>query len=714
MPMKTPKKELLVPAGNFESFLAGLHNGADAIYFSLKQFGARAYAENFTNEEAEEALKLGHLYGVKVYVTMNTLVKEKEVATFLSQVDFLYKRGVDAILMQDFGMMCLCREMFPELEIHASTQVNNSTIATIRLLEKIGITRVVFPREMSLDEMEGIDTSLEKEVFIHGALCISYSGNCLFSFLNGGRSANRGECAGCCRLPYSLFVNGKIKKEGYLLSMKDLYTAPSIEKLLQSDIKSFKIEGRMKSPSYVAAITRYYRMLLDGIVPTTDDVDTLKILFHRGFTEGHLFQKQNLINPKSPNHIGLSIGTIEKITKEHIYIRLTYPLYQEDGIRFEKAKVGMIVNYLWDDAGKLVSKVEKGKIAMLRNTLGIHEKDTVLKTSSKKVQKDLLCFKQRKIPITVTVEAKVGFPLQILLEDEDYNKVTVTGRMIEQAKNCPTSLEKIKALVTRLQDTPFEEKKVNLNVDKQIFIQVGELNALRRKAVSNLIQTRIAVGEKPTKTNMVFHKQEIPHNRKKIYTFVVNQEDHLIKMLAKKDTKIYIQDRNLYQKYKENEQVYYLLPRNELQRFENSNRILTHELREGNGSTIGGYSLNVSNSYSAYYLSQYGYQSVFLSVELSKEEIEALLYNVKKQFGYVPLEMLIEGRIEAMVIKGNPFHLKHRDKAFLKSKDGKKYAIKRSQNYTSILGNKAINRRSEVDDLFQKGVTSFCQIMEER
>ena len=203
------KHELLAPAGNMECLKQAVFNGADAIYIGCKNFGARKFASNFTNDEVVEAIKLCHLYGVKLYATMNTLVKDSEVDAFLTQIEFLHRNGIDAVLIQDFGMLCLVRKIYPNLEVHASTQANTSSKDTAQLFHSLGVKRVVFSREMSLEEINSIDVPIETEVFVHGALCICYSGCCLMSSQIGNRSGNRGECAGSCRLPYSLEHNGK-------------------------------------------------------------------------------------------------------------------------------------------------------------------------------------------------------------------------------------------------------------------------------------------------------------------------------------------------------------------------------------------------------------------------------------------------------------------------------------------------------------------------
>ena len=259
------KVELLCPVGNSEMLYQAIHNGADAVYLSGKLFGARKFANNFANDELVEAIRYSHLYGVKVYVTVNTMIYESELEVLFDYLKFLYENGVDAVIMQDIGIIKRTRVVLPNLEIHASTQCHNHNEEGVKLLKELGVTRVVMAREMSLDEINSIDVNIEKEVFVYGALCVCYSGCCLFSSMNGGRSGNRGECVQSCRLPYELFENDKrININGdYLLSTRDLNTISNLKKILDSGIDSLKIEGRMKSPAYVGYVTRVYRRLVD-------------------------------------------------------------------------------------------------------------------------------------------------------------------------------------------------------------------------------------------------------------------------------------------------------------------------------------------------------------------------------------------------------------------------------------------------------------------
>lgn len=330
-------KELLSPAGDIEGLKAAIFNGADAVYISGKNFGARKYAKNFTKEELKEAISLAHLYNVKVYITVNTVIYENEINEFLNYINYLYLIGADSIIIQDIGMIHLIRKKLPDFEIHISTQGNNCNDYTLKYYKNLGVKRVVLARELSLKEINNLKTNIDKEVFIHGALCICYSGCCLFSSLNGNRSGNRGMCAGPCRLPYTLIKNDKIvKTKGpYLLSPKELNTSDNFKEILNSNIQSFKIEGRMKSPSYVAYVTKMYRNLIDKKNNPNNTQDNLKKIYNRNFTLGHLFNKteNELMNSISPNHIGLEIGKVININNKYIKIKINDNLSQNDGIR---------------------------------------------------------------------------------------------------------------------------------------------------------------------------------------------------------------------------------------------------------------------------------------------------------------------------------------------------------------------------------------------
>lgn len=301
--------ELLAPAGDWDSLLAAVNNGADAVYLGGSRFSARAYAANFERDRLEEAVEFAHLRGVKIYVTVNTLIKDAEMAEALDFLHFLHQIGVDAVIIQDVGLLELVRRYLPGLPLHASTQMTVHNPAGALYLAAKGIRRIVLARELTLEEIKEIKakSGVEVEVFVHGALCICYSGQCLLSSLIGARSGNRGRCAQPCRLEYRLLAGGKeVKVEAgrHLLSPADLMALPLLPRLQAAGVDVLKIEGRMKSPEYVATVTRVYRRALDRLAAgqftySREDVLELARIFSRGFTSGYLEGNQGRDMTKS-------------------------------------------------------------------------------------------------------------------------------------------------------------------------------------------------------------------------------------------------------------------------------------------------------------------------------------------------------------------------------------------------------------------------------
>ncbi len=645
--------ELLSPAGDINCLYQAINNGADAIYLGLKSFGARAYSKNFDNEEIIEAIKISHLYGVKIYVTMNTLVKDNEVDEFLKQVEFLYSNGVDAILMQDYGMINLVRRIYPNLEIHASTQANNSSIDTIRMFYNLGVKRVVLSRELSKEEIEKIDIPIELEVFIHGALCISYSGNCLMSSMIGSRSGNRGECAGSCRLKYDLLKDGKvISKDKYLLSTKELNTSYNFDKLLNSNIKSFKIEGRMKSPEYVGFITRFYRKLIDGEkINLEEELNKLRTIYNRKFTEGHLFNSKDILNIDTPNHIGLEIGKVINITKSKIKIKLNRELNQFDGIRFLESSKGLIVNYLYDDKNNLISS--SNNIVYIDNKIGLTTKDRVFKTLDKKLVEDIEKYNLKKIGINMYFKAHINNKIKVILED-NCNKVEVEGNTVQIARNYPIKKEDIEKQLIKLGNTPFICNDIKIDISNNIFIPIKELNELRRKAVSELIEKRSYSKKEVVKKNVTFKELNVCSGNYLVCS--IRNEEQLKTCLELGIKRIYVNDLDLYKKYSDNESIYYMLNRNMFSIEDKllKRNIISEYLDFSNKNLIGNYTLNVYNIYTTYYLLENGLLNIPVSVELNSNEVVNLYNNFIEKFKFIPpLEVLSYGRVENMIIKGN-------------------------------------------------------------
>lgn len=640
--------ELLAPAGNKESLIAAINNGADAIYLSGKKFGARAYALNFSLEEIKEAIKIGKIYGVKIYVTMNTLVKENEVEEFLDQVEFLYVNGVDAILMQDFGMICLCLKKFPNLEIHASTQAHNVSKEGIDFLYNLGVKRVVLPREMSLEEIKQINTPVEKEVFVHGALCVSYSGRCLMSQVLGGRSGNRGECAGCCRFPWKLFKDNRLINEGYLLSMKELNLSEDILKLTPY-VDSLKIEGRMKSPSYISFIANYYRKIINEENITKTEKENLQSLFYRGFTKGHLLASNDLINKTSPNHIGLPIGKVLEVTDDKIIILLDRELNQEDGIRFLESGKGMIVNYLYDMKENLISKGNAMQKIILDNKIGLTSLDTVSLTTNHKLMTTFDTI-TKKVPIKIKVTAKKNRPFEIVFI-KDNIEVKEQGNIVEQARNAAVTKERLILQVEKLGNTPFNSKNIEVEMDDDVFIPMTEINVIRRTLTERLIG----------KLRMNF-KDSITNRAKLDYINVDNVDINT---------------------YKE-------IPACQFELKEKSGII--HEIIDGREKDfIAASSCNITNSYTAYFLAYYGYKGVTLSTELTDNELNILASKIKEKTN---ITLFVENNInnEVMTIKGNILAIDSTNKYYLEDPKGRKFKVKYDGRLTHIYSPYKIDR----------------------
>lgn len=344
--------ELLVPAGDFDCVRAGVQNGANCIYFGANSFSARASAKNFSLEELGEVVRYCKLRNVKTNLTLNTLITDDEFSEAINIAETAYKCGVDAIIVQDLGLAKYLITHFPGIEIHGSTQMSVHNLEGALELQELGFSRVVLSREVPINEIQYIrdNCKIDLEIFIHGALCISYSGQCLFSSLVGGRSGNRGKCAQPCRLPYQLLEcddnHEKIIDKGYLLSPRDLCSLEYLPTLVGLGINSFKIEGRMKTPEYVATVTKIYRKYIDlalsgnnYVIDEADKKELLQVFNRGGFSDGHLSVEanHNLIYTEKPNNIGLYVGNVSNYnaSKGHITLKLNEPLGIGDSISID-------------------------------------------------------------------------------------------------------------------------------------------------------------------------------------------------------------------------------------------------------------------------------------------------------------------------------------------------------------------------------------------
>lgn len=710
----TTMKELLSPAGNIESLYTAVKAGADAIYLGGKSFGARKYASNFTNEELKEAVSYAHLYDVKIYVTVNTIIFEEETTAFLSYIDFLYQIGVDALIMQDIGMISLVRQYYPDFEVHASTQLHNHSKEGISFLKSLGITRVVLDRELSLKEINDLDVDIEKEVFIHGALCNSYSGCCLFSSLNGGRSGNRGECVQSCRLPYKLIKNDITisTPNKYLLSTKELNTTPHFKELMKSDIKSFKIEGRMKSPTYVGFITKIYRHLIDSyyhneeLKLTPDEEDNLKIIYNREFTSGYLFN-DTVMNTASSNHQGLPIGYVTSVNPSKIKINLFKELNQEDGLRFKNSNLGMIANKIYDSTGKLIKSANKG-IIYLDNKVNLKEKDILCKTSSVKLEREINSLPDKKITLTCEVSAQDS-SLVVTFIDNHHHIVTTTINTFP-AKNRATAPDEIKEKLSKLGNTPFVMQSISINIPSNIFISMKSLNEARRTLIETLVQKRIDIKREPRRLPILS-----PISSPKENTFEVSvlarTPSQVEAALSSHADLIYL-DSKLYQDYKHLPNVYLRLPRVDSGFNSDVTNVLVPTLgslsyyQNKNANIISDYYLNVVNNSSIEFLLQNKVKRVTISPEVPYQK----LANLRQD----KIELIIYGRLELMLTKSCPVKealnscpCLSKDKYYLEDINHHRFPVLHEGCLTHIMHYKNINCLESLSLYKNMGIKSY-------
>ena len=506
--------ELLVPAGDFDCIRAGVQNGADCIYFGSESFSARAGNKNFSLDDLKEVVKYCKVRNVKTNLTLNTLIKDSEFEYAIKVAKTAYEAGIDAIIVQDLGLAKYLLKYFPGIEIHGSTQMSVHNLEGVLELEKLGFSRVVLSREVPINEIEYIrnNCKVDLEIFIHGALCISYSGQCLFSSLVGGRSGNRGKCAQPCRLPYELLEysnnNERVIDKGHLLSPRDLCSLEYLPKLVNLGVNSFKIEGRLKSPEYVATVTRIYRKYIDlalsnndYIIDENDKKDLLQVFNRGGFSSGHLNTDPNkeLIYPKKPNNMGLYVGHISNYNpKGYIKLQLNETLEIGDSISIEGETGKYSISELMKGNTnlKVASPREKVTIGRMKGNIKVGAK--VYKISSKELfenaRKTFLENSEiKKIPISCYLMVKKNEPMRIILEanQEPFCKMIsveyISSVIPEDSVSSPISKERLESQLNKLGNTPFTFKKIDIDLDNNLHIpSISEINNLRRTAISML------------------------------------------------------------------------------------------------------------------------------------------------------------------------------------------------------------------------------------
>ncbi|KKC48759.1 MULTISPECIES: U32 family peptidase [unclassified Paenibacillus] len=514
--------ELLAPAGDWECMRAAVANGADAVFFGVEKFNARARANNFRMDELAEIMAFLHSYGVKGFLTFNILVFEDELRDAKTLIEACVDAGVDAVIVQDLGLVKMIREISPDFPIHGSTQMTITSPEAVEFTKPFDIERVVLGRENNLKQIKtiGEKAKLPMEVFVHGALCVSYSGQCLTSEMWGGRSANRGECAQACRLPYDLMVDGEQKPMGdiaYLLSPKDLAAIDIVPELIEAGVTSFKIEGRLKSPEYVANVVSKYRSAIDAYFdgdrsgPSKEEVRELQQSFSRGFTHGFLKGTNNkqLVEGTFPKSRGVYLGRVERILRDGVVCRLEAPLKRGDGIVF--------------DAGDPTQKEEGGRVYDIRrqgvkiegeamegtvldivpgrsdvNLQRVKVGDRVWKTNDPALDRRLRATYEtekpyRVFPLALRVEGAEGQPLRTWWTDVQKGTTVeaVSEMPLEKALKRPMDQALLEDQFGRLGGTLYQLEELEVKLDGELIIPVRELNRMRREAVEQL------AGERP-------------------------------------------------------------------------------------------------------------------------------------------------------------------------------------------------------------------------
>ena len=509
--------ELLAPAGDHDCLRAAIANGADAVYFGLETgFNARARATNFTVDDLPAVMRLLHRHGLRGYVTLNTLVFTDELDGFAETVAAVAAAGVDAVLLQDVGAARLAREICPELPLHASTQMTLTSAETIRLAEALGIERVVLARELSLDEIRAIAgaTTMPLEVFVHGALCVAYSGQCLTSESLGGRSANRGQCAQACRLPYDVLCDGtkvELGDQKYLLSPQDLAGFALVPELLAAGVASLKIEGRLKAPEYVAAITRRYREAIDTavagepVVFSPRQIEEMELTFSRGFSPGWLegCDHKMLVPATSSAKRGVLLGEVKAVSRQRVTVELTGSLKRGDGVAFaaaagDESQGGRV--YELFQAGRPVAaatagcRVElafgSGVIDLGGLTVGMQVWKTddpqLTRTLRKTFAGERL---RRQQPIDLLVTAAVGQPLIVEARLTDGRCCQVAADTPAQpAQRHPLDEATLREQLGRLGGTPFALRKLTAEIVGNPMVPFSVLGTVRKRMVMDLEQ----------------------------------------------------------------------------------------------------------------------------------------------------------------------------------------------------------------------------------
>ena len=750
--------ELLAPVGSFDALKAAVQNGANAVYLGGKDFSARASANNFDREELIEAVKYAHIRDVRVFVTTNTLIKQDEIEDFVEYAKFLYDIDVDALIMQDIGVAMLIHDLLPDFELHASTQMVAHSLEDVQYLESIGFKRVVLARELTVDEIKYIcdNTNVDIEIFVHGALCVCYSGGCLMSSMIGNRSGNRGRCAQPCRQKYTMIdisTGEEIHSNGeYLLSTKDLNTIEDVDKIIETGVLSLKIEGRMKKPEYVATVINSYRNAIDEYQSTkkvnisTETMEDLYTIFNRKFTKGLILGEvgEDVMNSNVPNNQGLYVGKVVDYNKKakRLKIKLEGTLKKGDGINLGGGTIGRIIK------GKEIAQIGyKGETIELDFIGEARKNQPVFKTSDTNlIDKAQKTYTQDKEFVKSLIDAEITIKLgeypELKLIDKNNNSVTVKGdKLVEKALKVALGEEKIETQIKKLGNTPYELDDLKINLDEGVSMPISLINQMRREAIELLDEARIPVKGRAYKDSKIKYSpkkyaKDINSNSK--IRVKINNIEALKSIINLDIDMIYYEDvatleQAMAMATANNKKLIYSAPRivrnKEYKRLEKSNeyckenvqisalgQVKYYKENSENVSFDVDYYLNPFNSETINHYKKEGATTVCISQELNIHEIKETTKYTDMEietvaYGYIPM-MLSEycpmGVVARSCKKDKRCATCKESKYVLRDFKGEEYRISqdlfcRSTIYNSI-ANCLINN---LDELLDAGINVF-------
>ena len=693
--------ELLAPVGSKDHLKVAINAGASAVYLSGKNYGARKFADNFTLDEIEEAIDTAHMHNVRVYVTVNTIIKESELENVMNYLSRLYSMGADAVLVQDLGLIELINKHLPNLKVHASTQLTCENQLKLNYLEGKGVKRVVLPREMRKEEIKNLKTDMELEIFVHGALCYSYSGQCLMSSFKGGRSGNRGTCAQPCRQKYR--ISG-IKREDYYLSPCDLSLYEHLREIAEANIRSIKIEGRMRSKEYLAIVVSNYRKALNKLKSgKTSTSEEISLVFNRGFSEGQ-FSNTSKRSIRA-GHVGLKIGRVIKSSKNQLAIRLndsitTIPergdglliVKNDNDYGFEISQDPLITTFNHFKKGKnkqVKDLTRKDKVLIVKKVwqnrdadFNLNESEAYL-TKRNRLAKKVKEIENRgssyvKSKLILTFSLKNKLPLlkgRLTLANRREITAEVIGNTpFEKPLKKSVSADTIKKQLMKLDKYPFEITQININYDGTLFIPISKINELRRNLLEKLENETIKSYKHKNKrvkldeegisskgeANLSFYTNNLNHLKniegvRRVYLEIPPQDDsltlkdenynlnYMVSFIKNAVEISYGKDYELIWKWPDITHDKLIRALNKVRGILNKMNFSLPIMSANFNAQYGPYSMNIANNASINSLENY--KMVTISPELRKQDYEDIITSSQNPD---KIEMLVQGSVELM------------------------------------------------------------------